>query len=167
MLGKVTCMWNITRAAAVGLVLLTIPPGWTWGAEIAGIDIVTFGIYERDPGADAGLVDLGLRLVQQTDLIPAITGDNFYVEYVVTGQPQGEAITVEERVTLTPMGVENPTRDAFFVKSRRQREGRIGGRYLAGWGLREGEFIEPGVWKVQIWLDGALMAEKKFNIILP
>ncbi|MCH8842534.1 MAG: DUF3859 domain-containing protein [SAR324 cluster bacterium] len=160
-------MRNLTRAAAVGLVLLTIPPGWIWGAEIAGIDIVRFGIYTRDAEAGASQADSGLRLVQQTDFIPAITGDNFYVEYVVTGEPEGAAITVEERVTLTPMGVENPSGDRFFVKSRKQRKGRIGGRYLAGWGLDEGEYIEPGVWKVQIWIDGALLAEKMFNIVLP
>ena len=160
-------MFKLTSFVARTLAILVATLVPVRGAEIEGIDIVTFGIYARSPGADASQTDSGLRLVQQTDFIPAITGDNFYVEYVVKGQPQGEAIAVEEMVTLTPMGVENPTGDGFFVKSRRRREGRIGGRYLAGWGLREGEFIEPGVWKVQIWLDGALMAEKMFNIILP
>ncbi len=160
-------MFKLTSLAALALAFLVaafVPAG---GAEIEGIDIFTIGIYARAEGADAGQADSGLRLVQQTDFIPAITGDNFYVEYVVRGQPDGGAIAVEERVTLTPMGLKNPTGDGFFVKSRRRREGRIGGRYLAGWGLREGEYIEPGVWKVQIWFDGALMAEKMFNIILP
>ncbi len=158
-------MWNITRAAAVGLLLLTSPLGLTslvqaWGAEIGGIDIVTYGIYERAPGGD-------LRLVMRTDLIPAFNGDNFYVEYVVKGEPAGDPVSIEERVTLTPTGVLNPSGGDFFVKSRRQRQGLAGQLYLAGWGLRDGEYIEPGVWKVQLWHKGELMAEKVFNIALP
>ena len=158
--------WWCGAAVAVALwAWMAIPVG---AAEVEKIEIVSFGVgaYTDSGGGNSG-GEREIRLVRRTDLIAAITGTNFYVKYVVQGSPPGAAVEIEQAVLQLPVGIYHPANPEDFVKRRGTVRVALGEPHLAGWGLAEDEFIEPGNWIVQLRYGGELLAEKMFEIVLP
>ncbi len=157
--------WRYSAAAALALWAWTAGPAGA--AEVEKIEIVAFGVgaYTGGGGDSGGEPDI--RLVRRTDLIPAITGTNFYVKYVVQGSPPGAAVEIEQAVLQFPVGIYHPANPDDLVKRRNTMRVAIGEPHLAGWGLAGDESIEPGNWIVQLRHGGELLAEKMFEIVLP
>ena len=81
-----------------------------------------------------------------------------------TCQPSVCSMAVIRRYPYRAIHPANPN---DFVKRRSTVRVAIGQLHLAGWGLAEDEFIEPGDWVVQLRHGGELLAEKMFEIVLP
>lgn len=169
------------RRHALCLVLAAIPatisaivlPAAPASAE-PRIRIVDYGLFEvRRSGetvrADRTLtgrvtVVTKMKLIRRTDKILAQLGTNFGFRVDLLGFPPG---TVTLKIRARHPKVTNPTTGVARAVS--EYDWQVSGRQgiYFGYGIRKRWHINEGVWNVQILHDGKVLAQQKFELIVP
>jgi hypothetical protein len=137
------------------------------------VEIIDYGIYSadvvREEGKDspAGKTNYlsGIRLLRQTDRVPAVIGTRFGIRFLVRGVPATETVALRAVILypgLRPPGSERPvyrTEDVIHVTA--------GETFFQGILLEFDWGLVPGKWTFQLFSGEKLMAEKAFEVYRP
>jgi len=160
-------------AAVAALIIMSI--GFAHAQTVQKVEVYEFGVYISAAETADGLTRRGavhtvtdrVELVQPTRTVIARIGTYFGIRYRLIGTPRGMAvpITVVERFPkpgVRPAGVDQPFTDDAYTTVQRIGDGLF---HLAS--FKQPSELVPGVWTIELWINGKKLAEEKFNVILP
>ena len=137
------------------------------------VEIVDYGIYsgavvrekkDDSPGGKTNYLS-EVKLLRQTDRVPAVIGTRFGIRFVVRGARVTEDVELKARILypgLRPPGSEKPvysTDDVIHVAA--------GETFFQGIMLEFDWGLVPGKWTFQLFYGDKLMAEKVFEVYKP
>ena len=130
-------------------------------AEVRGIDIMEFGIYELSRTRASGTE---IALVERTDRVPAVLGSAFGVRYHIDGSPLGGEVTITVITKFPEGGLENPETREVRRQDRRDLTSAIGDVRFLGYALSKDWEVVPGQWAFELWSRDVKLAEKSFQL---
>ncbi len=143
------------------------------GSEEKEVKIVDYGIYSADvvrekkddsPGGKTNYLS-EIKLLRQTDRVPAVIGTRFGIRFVVRGAPATEAVKLKARILypgLRPPGSREPV-----YRSDDEIRVAAGETFFQGILLEFDWALVPGRWTFQVFSGDKLMAEKAFEVFKP
>jgi hypothetical protein len=105
------------------------------------------------------------QLIEQTKRIPGLLGTHFGVNFRVAGQPDGASVTIRFVTRFPAPGLRDPKTGKTILTSENDRQFRIGEFAYRGFTFDESWEIVPGVWALEFWFEGKLLAAQKFEIV--
>lgn len=141
--------------------------------RVERIDVVDTGIYAvetgeetADPNAPTGTIAAVTTVtnVETTTTIPGKLGLEFGLRYVIVGEPDGAEVPLDFVITYPPPGIVDPAESSPLLESRYSRSKKIGETVYLGYGFENDWEIVPGLWRFEIWHDGAKLADQSFTI---
>jgi hypothetical protein len=154
------------KKLTIGMMILGAALVWpvvTSASEIDSVEIIDYGLYttnftswQQAPKTQLGRIQLiGAReLIRCTKRIPAKSGTEFGIRYVVNGQEEGSEVDLLVRVSHSESQTTNE-----WVASR-----QIGSPAFDGWKLGADSQITPGKLTIQLFHEGIKLAEKSFTV---
>jgi hypothetical protein len=142
--------------------------------SVTGAEIVEYGLFDKvsigSRKADSvltGKVDEvpKVKLQQQTTTIPATLGTSFGITVKLTGSPLGE--TVDCSIRWIRPKLTNPETGQSSERSEFPSRRPIGEVTPTGFTFEHPWELVPGTWTVQVIYDSKVLAEKRFNVVLP
>ena len=139
-------------------------------ADVTTIEIIEFGEYNVQRTGSAEEYKTGMlkskvkavTFVKQTKKIHATHSNAIGVRYKVHGSPVGEAVTIK-KVLKTP-GITPPGKKTVFDHVGYYKV-YIGKPKLYWWGFREKWEMVPGIYKIQLFHNDRMLAEKTFKVL--
>ncbi len=134
--------------------------------------ISSYGLYSyesreqaENPDTVAGSESFmsGIRLVQQTSVIPPRTGVSFGMQYVIRGDSD-EPVDVTETIIFPGSGLTNPETGKTLKVSPYQRRVYHDETILMGYSFDEDWEVAKGEWIFQVTVDGKRLIEKRFQV---
>jgi hypothetical protein len=141
--------------------------------KVEAIKIVDYGLYEREitkrVKTEYGAADFikNVKLVEKTEKIPAKIGTSFGLQFLVEGKPKGEAVVLKIVLLFPQPGLRNPKTDKIYHKLEGPNKCMIGETSYTGFEFEQEWNLVPGEWKIQLWYNDKMMAEKAFSIYKP
>lgn len=143
-------------------------------AEVDSIKITEYGIFKRiiEKSKSTNDVSTGvlhkvrkIKLIQQTNKIPAKLGITFGVRFLINGTPKNEKVPVLIK-WLHPRMVNPKTKKIIYSSSWTSQKtiGKVG--YVGHSYKKKGD-LPIGEYKVQIFYKDKIMANKTFNVYEP
>jgi hypothetical protein len=137
------------------------------------IDIIEYGIYTatRDKVVEqpatatgtSGLVS-NIKLVRQTDTIPARLGVRFGFRFKIAGTPN--AVVKLKKITRVPSpGITNPKTGNVTMTSVYSSDRTIGGINYTDYSFDDAWEIAPGTWTIELWDGDRKLASQSFNVV--
>ena len=118
----------------------------------------------EDPSVPGGKRRIGGRIKEpavNSARFPHTPGSYFGFGYVLTGAPSSERISIRHVQLIPPPGIRD---DEGKIHNRLQNTLNLStGRDLFI-GLLMGKNTLPGTWTLQVWNDGRLLLERKFEV---
>ncbi len=173
MFARVSTLW-LSRAGAALALLALIALAAAPARASGQIEIMDYGFYDlsvdgsvpapEDISGDRNIVS-NIRLNRQTDEIDAQLGRSFGFRFRVA-DPALVGKTLTLRTMFPPLtnpasGRTLSTQDRTFVPSNTTDVLYDGYRFDHDWEMAE------GTWTYQILLDGKVISERKFKVIIP
>lgn len=157
------------------LLLLAALSGAAGAQTIDRIDIIEHGIYqtrttrtEASPGTASGQLQMvtDIRLVEQTETIPARMGVDFGFRYKVYGAP-GATATLR-MLTIPPApGIHNPQTGNTTARGEYTTTVTSGDTKYKGYGFDHSWELVPGLWTFEIWEGDRKLASQSFKVVAP
>ena len=131
--------------------------------EVKGIDIIDYGLYrtafahwQDAPDTRRGEIEIvsAKELIKRTKIIPAETGTEFGIRYVIKGQDQGRQVDLLVKVSHSEVQSSEE-----WTASR-----QIGTPSFDGWKFEPNSQIVPGKLTIQLFHQGTKLAEKSFTV---
>jgi hypothetical protein len=143
------------------------------GPRIDQVVILEKGIYRARPRAvqqDTASPTGGVRalggvvLVKNTDTFRPKLGMHFGIRYMLRGFPPGARVPIRivQRYPIT--GLNNPRTKKTTYTYQQSSFKTVGYPTFAGYHLGGAWELVPGIWSFEIWYDGRLLAEQKFEL---
>lgn len=146
-------------------------------AQAQTVERITFsnaGIYRLDtervedaPGSIKGFfrVVKNMRLIERTSRIPAAVGVSLGVNFEIIGEPAGAPVTIRFITRFPQPGLRDPKSGKVHLTSVNDRQYRIGDASFRSYSFDEEWEIVPGVWSLEFWHGGRLIAAQKFEVV--
>jgi hypothetical protein len=146
-------------------------------AQAQTIDAIRFsnaGIYrfeterlENAPNSIKGYFRIvkNMQLVERTERIPAAVGVSLGVNFDIVGQPNGTPVTIRFITRFPPPGLRDPKTGTVHQMSVNDRQFRIGDFSFRSYSFDEEWEIVPGVWSLEFWYEGKMIAAQKFEVV--
>jgi len=150
--------------------LLSLPP-YAFCQEVTGIEIVEFGIYNRDvekiiPDASTLIGSRNVvknpKLIEQTNKIVAKLGTSFGFRYKILGKSNGDTVTLEKELVFPE--TTNPVTGKTSSRSVTKLSRKIGSTYFTDFSFEEPWELAPGQYKISLFYNGRKLSEKIFFI---
>ena len=163
---KATSKIKLVTVSMIIIGLAVLCPFVSQASEVDSIEIIDFGLYKTSfaswqeaPNTQRGEIQLiGSReLISRTKRIPGKGGTEFGIRYVVNGQEEGGQVDLLVRVLHS---ASQPSEE--WTASR-----LIGSPSFDGWKFDEYSHIAPGKLTIQLFHQGAKLAEKSFTVYEP
>jgi hypothetical protein len=106
-----------------------------------------------------------MQLVERTDRIPAAVGVSLGVNFDIVGQPNGTPVTIRFITRFPPPGLRDPKTGTVHQMSVNDRQFRIGDFSFRSYSFDEEWEIVPGVWSLEFWHEGKMIAAQKFEVV--
>ena len=140
-------------------------------ANISKINIIEYGIFEaqktkvvEEKDTSTGYRTLldNIKLIKETDTIPAAVGTQFGIRYIVEGEPNGAQVEISVKF-LHPQTV-NPTNNKTVTLEQFHKQLPIGETSYSCWIFEYDWELVPGEWIIQIWSGDRKFAEQAFTV---
>jgi len=142
--------------------------------EVQAVEIVSAGQIKRDQlekeskqlkrgGSICQLLDQP-EFVHLTDEVTASKGDAFGIAFKVAGVPAEGMVQLKIKYIHPPL--QDPTKDQMVTMEGHDLFARIDQVRTAGWVFDYDWELVPGEWRIQLFHEDQLMAEKIFNVTL-
>ena len=145
------------------------------GAQVDGVDIVSYGIYVADDNgkvrsaeknaAEQGNQEKAWKLLKNADRIPAKLATSFGIEYIIKGAPAGEPVKITLRY-LHPM-ITNPETGKKYTSQEVSIVALVGKKIHEGYTFDHEWELVTGAWVIQVFYDGRKLAEQYFTVYKP
>jgi hypothetical protein len=110
--------------------------------------------------------DIGdFKSINRTDQVPGRVGITFGIYYTVNGEHEGRRIRFREVYRYPKPGMRIGKKR--HLSEEIKVKGKIGEPQFTGFGFDEEEEILEGIWTIEVWFDGELLASQNFNIHIP
>jgi len=150
----------------IASMIFSIPLLWSAtsiAAEVNSIDIIDYGLYkttfahwQQAPDTLRGEIQIvGTKeLIKRTKIIPAKSGAEFGIRYVVNGQDEGGQVDLLVKISHSELQSSDE-----WVTSR-----QIGTPSFDGWKFDSSSEVVPGKLTIELFHQGTKLAEKIFTI---
>ena len=154
-------------------VVLAVITASTSAQDTLSIEILEFGAYSgrhqhavADSAAPTSrvLMEGPVKLIAQTNTIPAVVGRKFGIGFVVKGKPAGKSIPMTVVYRFPKMV--NPKTKREISEYRASIQAKAGDRKPRMlWDFTEPWELVPGKWTFQIYHSKQKLAEKSFTVV--
>jgi hypothetical protein len=144
--------------------------------RVERIEVVEYGLYASTPAgarsapdAPGGAIGQSSdeRHLETTQTVPARLGVQFGFRFLILGEPAGAQATLHVVAVFPPPGLHDAEHKMQFAQSAYDRGDAIGSVGYVAYSLDHDWELVPGAWSMQIWSDGHLLGEQKFNVVKP
>ncbi|NTW64822.1 MAG: DUF3859 domain-containing protein [Nitrospirae bacterium] len=139
------------------------------GAQIDGVDIVSYGIYvagnAEKNAAEQGGQEKAWKLLEKSDRIPAKMATSFGIEYIIKGAPADEPVKITLRY-LHPI-ISNPETGKKYTSQEVSIAALVGKKIHEGYTFDHEWELVTGAWVIQVFYDGRKLAEQYFTVYKP
>lgn len=144
-------------------------------AQISAVEIVDFGTIQMS-GSGANVADdtlagshkditgISRRVTKRSTHIVADKGVTFGVMFRASGTPDGAVATVTSKLIHPPMT--NPATKVTSTAESLPIQTRLGTAQADVFTFEHDWEMVPGKWTQQYYVDGKLLAEKSFNVVV-
>jgi hypothetical protein len=143
------------------------------GPRIDRVDIIEKGIFRaipklkhQDQSSPTGGVRAlaGIALIRNTDTFKPALGMHFGIRYTIRGFPTGARVPIKVVQRYPIAGLLNPrTRKTTYAYQQTSMK-VVGYPAFEGYHLGAAWELVPGIWSFEIWHNGRLLAEQKFEL---
>lgn len=144
------------------------------GPRVDRVDIIEKGIFSAIPklsqqvlASPTGRVRAlaGIVLIKNTDVIKPAIGMHFGIRYTIRGFPIGSRVPIKivQRYPIT--GLLNPRANKTTYTYQQTSMKMVGYSAFEGYHLGAPWELVPGIWSFEIWHNGRLLAEQKFELV--
>jgi len=141
-------------------------------AVVRSVDVVDYGIYRIEltgqhvpmPSAGAGAIQPASRvvLIAKTNEIPATIGTTFGFQFILNGSPVGGVAAVD--IIVEHPAFHKPDGEISKTTDRVPWRYRIGETVGYTYTFDHDWEAVTGVWKIQVWQGGKILAGKEFIV---
>jgi hypothetical protein len=161
----------------LSIVLLTLSPMGTHAQtpRIDHVDITEYGLYTASakgrpvaaPGTATGTVTplSNMRHTVTTRTVPAQLGVRFGFGYTVVGEHLGTQVSIHSVTIFPSPGLSDPSSSQRKTHSEYDWATTIGEESFRIYTFDSDWEVVPGVWTLQLWYQGRMLAEQKFTIV--
>jgi hypothetical protein len=142
--------------------------------QVDRIDVVEYGLYtantdsrRAEPNTATGTVSMisNIQHAVTTLTVPAQQGVRFGYRFVVAGAPAGAAVPLHMVTVFPPPGLTNPATQQLKARSEYDVTVPIGTTEFRGYNLTNDWEVVPGIWKIQVWYQGQMLAQQEFTVV--
>ncbi len=161
------------RRCLIGLLGVIVFAGCANAQHVEQIRISNAGIWwleteriENAPTSIKGFFRIvkNMRLAERTDRIPAAVGTSLGINFQIIGEPNGAPVTIRYTTRFPSPGLRDPKTGKVLLTSENDRQHRIGETSFRSYSFDEDWEIVPGVWSLEFWHEGKLIAAQKFDV---
>ncbi|HEY5380299.1 MAG TPA: DUF3859 domain-containing protein [Pseudolabrys sp.] len=143
------------------------------GPRIDRVDIIDKGIYraipklsQQDEASPTGGVRAlaGITLIKNTDTFKPTLGMHFGIRYTIRGFPAGARVRIKIVQHYPIAGLKNPRNQKATYSYEQTSMKVVGYPAFEGYHLGAPWELVPGIWSFEIWHEGRLLAEQKFEL---
>lgn len=155
----------LKKSLSLALFLCLVLPGTAMAANIFGLEILDYGIYKTvgDANQDNSRLVAQAENLEKTLSIPAATGVEFGMEFIVRGVPKDSSISLTVRM-IHP-GITDPATGVETWATEWEIRPRLGQKSYVGWEFADDWEAAPGKWTLQLYNGSKMMAEKDFKVM--
>jgi len=132
----------------------------------AGTYRITAGAGTAEPGTPTGEVTAVDKstLLEATNTLPAKSGTEFGLRYIVVGKPAAAEVDLDIAITYPAEGLTDPATGRTIHESRYTSTKKIGASEYLGYGIEHDWEAVPGAWTFEIWHGGKRLAYRTFTL---
>jgi len=143
------------------------------GPRIDRVDIIEKGIFQarakqtqQDQASPTGGVRAltTIAMVKETDVFQPKLGMHFGIRYTIRGFPAGARVPVKIVQRYPIAGLLNPRTQKTTYSYQQNSFKTVGYPAYEGYHLGSAWELVPGIWTFEIWHNGRLLAEQKFEL---
>lgn len=143
------------------------------GPRIDRVDIIEKGIFraipklaQHDQSSPTGGIRAlaGIALIKSTGTFKPAIGMHFGIRYTIRGFPIGARVPIKIVQHYPIAGLLNPRTKKTTYTYQQTSMKVVGYPAFEGYHLGAAWELVPGIWSFEIWHDGRLLAEQKFEL---